>query len=855
MNRGAAGCEHLRQGARGYRQFDNQATSSSRWSHRVSHVPSDSKRHLTNNGANHSARAKHRSVAREQSIDYLIRPNLFRELKNLSDRRGKRYNGKEHSKYATEIKRYTASRNNPLNHREQNRLIPWLKEFKPQTHWSWFSLTTVTHSFTSAGVFTLQPHSDQAVRHAQQELLSELLHSVRYICNKRPQVRGIDTMGIANLLWSMAKLVDNGQNLTPDFKETVGALLHHVIRLQNRFNRLDIAILMWSMGKLVDKGLELTSELKEVVLALLSRIYVFKDHFNMQGVSNLVWAMVKLVLNGLELTSEFIEVMDALWPRVRAMSDQFNAQAVANLLWAMVKLVDNGLEMTTELKEAIAALLPRVQALTDQLEPQVISNIMWAIVKAVDNGQELTPELKETAATLLLRVHILQAQFSPQDISSVLWAAMRLVDSGQELISEFKMILVDLLPRMKALKALFSAQSIVNLLWAVAKLVEHTQVLTPESRAVVAIVLPQVKVLKVHFDVQDISSVVWAIVKLVVGGLELTTPALQEALVALLPQVKLLKDQFCVPSIACLFRAVAKLVDYSPELSSKLAETVIILLPRVNALKAQCKLPEITNVLWVVAKLVCHGLQITPQMKEILTDLSPGMSVLNEQFDLRLIVKLLWATGCLGDLISTAAGDPVARIVLRDLDTYLLFPKAELLISLWGMLVCAARHYLDNNISDKNAILEYLIDRLFTRLKNESPDSAQCISVMAYAASWLGRKCPVVPDYQTSYSAAQSTFCTQLQSALPSLKIEQEKSLRSLSPVDLFLPGHNIVIEIQGPLHYIGGDFQTRNGSTLLKIALLQKAGYDVLEIPVNQLANLDSVKTYIAEIQLKTGV
>ena len=79
--------------------------------------------------------------------------------------------------------------------------------------------------------------------------------------------------------------------------------------------------------------------------------------------------------------------------------------------------------------------------------------------------------------------------------------------------------------------------------------------------------------------------------------------------------------------------------------------------------------------------------------------------------------------------------------------------------------------------------------------------------------------------------------------------------MHSLSPVDLFLPEYNIAIEIQGPSHYVGHDFQTRNGSTLLKIALLQKAGYDVLEIPVNQLDNPESVKGYIAQIQQKTGV
>ena len=74
-----------------------------------------------------------------------------------------------------------------------------------------------------------------------------------------------------------------------------------------------------------------------------------------------------------------------------------------------------------------------------------------------------------------------------------------------------------------------------------------------------------------------------------------------------------------------------------------------------------------------------------------------------------------------------------------------------------------------------------------------------------------------------------------------------------MPPVDLFLPEHNIVIEILGPSHYISQDFQTRNGATLLKIALLQKHGFDVIEIPINQLYDPDLARTYIGQIQQKT--
>ncbi|MBO9497676.1 hypothetical protein J7438_26850, partial [Thalassotalea sp. G20_0] len=99
------------------------------------------------------------------------------------------------------------------------------------------------------------------------------------------------------------------------------------------------------------------------------------------------------------------------------------------------------------------------------------------------------------------------------------------------------------------------------------------------------------------------------------------------------------------------------------------------------------------------------------------------------------------------------------------------------------------------------------------------------------------------------------TFRDHLQWNFPLLKIEEEKSLNSLPPVDLLLPDYNTVIDIQGPSHYVSGDFKTRNGSTLLKIALLQKLGFEVIEIPVNKIDNQDSMKIVIEQIKAKLAV
>ncbi|MGI2027201.1 RAP domain-containing protein [Endozoicomonas acroporae] len=174
-------------------------------------------------------------------------------------------------------------------------------------------------------------------------------------------------------------------------------------------------------------------------------------------------------------------------------------------------------------------------------------------------------------------------------------------------------------------------------------------------------------------------------------------------------------------------------------------------------------------------------------------------------------------------------------------------------MSLWGVMVCCARLSLVSN-ANKNNWLEKHINDLFTRLKNTSPDNEEDQSIIAMAASWLGRACPFVPHYQTVISKPQSDFRNQLQSCLPSLKIEEEKSLNSLPPVDLLLPDHNMVIEVQGSYHYVNGDYKTRKGSTLLKIALLQKSGFEVIEIPVNRVWNQDLMKPFIDQIKKRTN-
>ncbi|WP_422490928.1 DUF1601 domain-containing protein, partial [Endozoicomonas sp. ALE010] len=543
--------------------------------------------------------------------------------------------------------------------------------------------------------------------------------------------------------------------------------------------------------------------------SLLPFVYVQKDQFIPQHIANLLWAMAKLVSNGQEQTPAFNEAVASLLPFVYVQKDQFIPQHIANLLWAMAKLVDNGQQQTPELKGAVAVLLPLASAQKDQFIPQHIANLLWAMAKLVDNGQERTSVFKGAIAELLPLVNAQKGQFNAQSIANLLWAMAKLLDNGLDRISELKKAVAALLPYVNTQKAQFKLQEIANLLWVMAKLVDNGQKQTPEFNEAVAALLPHVNAQKSQFNAQDIANLLWAMAKLVDNGQE-WTPELNEAVATLLPHVSAQKDQFIPQEIANLLWAMAKLVDNGHEQTPELNKAVTVLLPRVNAQTANFNPQEIASLLWAMAKL-------------------------------GELVELNVATSTFESLVYKISETPQLS-------------QQTILLSLWGVMVCCARLSMVST-ANKNNVLEKHMDDLFTRLGNTFPDNDDDQSIIALAASWLGRASPVVPHYQTTVSKRQSDFRDQLQSCVPSLQIEEEKSLNSLPPVDLLLPDHNMVIEVQGPSHYVGGDFNTRNGSTLLKIALLQKAGFEVIEIPVNRLLNQDLMKPYIDQIKTRAGI
>ncbi|WP_422444801.1 hypothetical protein [Endozoicomonas sp. ALB091] len=329
-----------------YNQPDGHATSSRRVQYRQNTVRKwdnpprttpGRKEFYRSSGVCPSQHLQSRSVNPAQDFNALIKQEIMDDLVNKSYRFGHRYDGRNHGLYANSIKKYTSAAKRPLNQAEQTQLIRLLQNFTVTRSWSWRSLSTTLHALTSAGVFTPHRPMDERVKHTQAVLLSMLLDTIIFKCNQKPEARNIGAQGIANLLWAMAKLVDNRQEQTPELKEAVAVLLPHMNAQKDHFIPQQTANLLWAMAKLVDKGLQQTPGLKKAVAALLPHVHANKANFTPQAIANLLWAMAKLVENG-KWTPGLKEAVATLLPYVNPQKAQFDPQQVANLLWAMAKL-------------------------------------------------------------------------------------------------------------------------------------------------------------------------------------------------------------------------------------------------------------------------------------------------------------------------------------------------------------------------------------------------------------------------------------------------------------------------------------------------------------------------------------
>ena len=160
-----------------------------------------------------------------------------------------------------------------------------------------------------------------------------------------------------------------------------------------------------------------------------------------------------------------------------------------------------------------------------------------------------------------------------------------------------------------------------------------------------------------------------------------------------------------------------------------------------------------------MAKLVDSGQEWTSELNEAVAALLRHVNTQKANFKPKEIANLLWASAKLGEFVELNVVTSMFESLVYRISENPQLSQQDLLISLWGVMICCARLSLN---SKNNNWLEKHMDDLFTRLENTFLQTMKKINrIIAMAASWLGRACPVVPhypDYQVKTSIRGSAI-------------------------------------------------------------------------------------------------
>ena len=321
-------------------------------------------------------------------------------------------------------------------------------------------------------------------------------------------LKDFNPRSIVSLVWAMAELVEVEPPL-PGLREAADDLLSCVLVVTDQGKRPEVINLIWALAKLVDNGFELTPQMQETVIDLLSRV---RDaDYGPPWLANLLWAIACLVANGLALASAELTLLARLLLQVRANKDQFDAQAIANLFRSLAQLMDSGYEPVNEIVQTAVVLTPHVERHKESFTARDVTCLMWAKAKLMDQSPPLVPVLKRLVMVLLPLMEKCKEHFTIRSVAPLVWALAKLVENKVELTLPLKKAVSVLLPCVSVMSDQLSAQSVADVLWSLARLVDYGLKCTPDLSEVVSILVQQVEGHKGQLPSQGVASLLWAI--------------------------------------------------------------------------------------------------------------------------------------------------------------------------------------------------------------------------------------------------------------------------------------------------------------------------------------------------------
>lgn len=137
---------------------------------------------------------------------------------------------------------------------------------------------------------------------------------------------------IIQLIKSITTLTNNGLELTQKHRQTVTALLPG---LSHHPQTDDAETLLWSLARLVSEGVEMTATLERVVKKTLSAANLHQADFQPEQIVRVIWAVALFLGHWLPLTPMVKKIMAALVLRLDVKQINCSACNVASLLWAL----------------------------------------------------------------------------------------------------------------------------------------------------------------------------------------------------------------------------------------------------------------------------------------------------------------------------------------------------------------------------------------------------------------------------------------------------------------------------------------------------------------------------------------
>ena len=235
----------------------------------------------------------------ENEIDRLLMEFTSGHMQSVAARYKKNYDGRKHGQYCNQIKNATRTRRKPLTDDEKLRFVPFMRHLSEVVYsFNETSLSICVHSLVasqllypprfSQGQRTASGGEGESIKKAQKALIEQLARVVESRATLQERAPcGFNAQEISNLLWALAKLVENGRlQLDQDglASQTVTSLLPKVVTPPGPFKPQEISNLLWALAKLVENGLLQMDQgglVSHAVTALLPQVRPLRDRLTL----------------------------------------------------------------------------------------------------------------------------------------------------------------------------------------------------------------------------------------------------------------------------------------------------------------------------------------------------------------------------------------------------------------------------------------------------------------------------------------------------------------------------------------------------------------------------------------------